>query len=135
MTEFHICQTEFHICQTEFDVCQTQFHMCQTEFHVCQTVFHVRQTEFHARQTITQIISIIRLLSIDNWNQTNHNAIDNGSLINNIIEMGSGEGKSYILGIVSCILALFKNPMILQQSSQNKNNYLAKKNATIVRNT
>ena len=46
---------------------------------------------------VAQVISIFRLLSIDD---------ESGTFVRNLIEIGTGEGKSLTLAITACILAL-----------------------------
>ena len=46
---------------------------------------------------VAQVVSIIRLLSID---------VSEREMVNNLVEIGTGEGKSFTLAVASCILAM-----------------------------
>jgi hypothetical protein len=61
--------------------------------------FELRRTHHHLRMMphASQIISIIRILSLDLRDRTN--------LRNHLVEIKTGEGKSITLGLTSIILA------------------------------
>ena len=61
-------------------------------------VFGINDSKRYLREPkITQIVAILILLSIDNPNR---------KLLSNLVQIGTGEGKSLILAVLACILSL-----------------------------